>query len=343
MNTVVFLPNWVGDAVMATPMIRALRDQFSRPSRLIGVVHPRVFDILSGNPWFDHLICYAWDAADTKHRFLMACRNLRHERPERAVILPHSKHHAALALLSGAGQRIGYDRRQRGLLLTTRLQSPMLNNSFKPGSMIDYYLELARASGCTAISREMELFTTPDEESAADSVWAENGWASSDRVVVINNSGSFGAAKLWPEEYAVELAKRIFDHGRCRVLFLCGPEESERSAASAAEAGVSSLAGHQPRLGLTKACLKRCALMITTDSGPRHIAAAFGKPVVTLFGPTDPAWSDTGNPQETQLATAIECRPCQQRICPLKHHRCMKELSVDTVWAAAQNILNHLP
>jgi len=343
MNTVLFLPNWVGDAVMATPMIRALRNQFARPSKLIGVVHPRVYDLFSGNPWFDQLICYAWDAPDTRHRFLAACQSIRRERPDRALILPHSQHHAALAMLSGARERIGYNRRRRGLLLTSPLQSPMQDNKFKPCSMIEYYLELARASNCTSMSNEMELFTTPGEDMAAETVWCKNGWSPSDRVIAINNNGAFGAAKLWPEKYAVELAKRLVGQHQCRVLFLCGPAEKDRAAASAAEAGASSLAEFQPGLGLTKACLKRCALLITTDSGPRHMATAFGRPVVTLFGPTDPAWSDTGSQREIQLATAIECQPCQQRVCPLNHHRCMKELTVDKVWDAALTALADYP
>lgn len=343
MNTAIFLPNWVGDAVMATPMIRALREQFARPSKLIGVVHPRVLDLFSGNPWFDQLICYDWNGTDIKHRFFAACHKIRREQPDRAIILPHSQHHAALAMLSGAKERIGYNRRQRGFLLTTQLQSPMQDNKFKPCSMVAYYLELARAANCDTISNKMELFTTAEEDTAAENVWQECGWSPTDQVIAINNSGAFGAAKLWPEEHAVELAKRLVGHNQHRVLFLCGPAEKDRAATSAAESGASSLADFQPGLGLTKACLKRCALLITTDSGPRHIAAAFGKPVVTLFGPTDPAWSDTKNQREIQLTTAIECQPCQQRICPLVHHRCMKELTVDMVWAATLTALADSP
>jgi heptosyltransferase-2 len=96
---------------------------------------------------------------------------------------------------------------------------------------------------------------------------------------------------------------------------------------------VRSLAGQELPLGLTKACLKRSRLLITTDSGPRHIAAALGRPLITLFGPTHPAWSDTHYDRDTPLQLAVDCGPCQQRECPLGHHRCMRELSVDLVWA----------
>lgn len=79
--------------------------------------------------------------------------------------------------------------------------------------------------------------------------------------------------------------------------------------------------------------------MITTDSGPRHIAAALGVPVIALFGPTDPKWSINYHPAEIRLQKDMLCRPCKKRICPLGHHRCMRELTVDKVFDAAQSML----
>lgn len=90
---------------------------------------------------------------------------------------------------------------------------------------------------------------------------------------------------------------------------------------------------------MTKACLKRCRLLVTTDSGPRHIAAAFGRPIVSLFGPTHQAWSDTHYGRDTPLQLALECGPCQERVCPPGHHRCMKDLKVETVWTEVRKAL----
>jgi len=90
---------------------------------------------------------------------------------------------------------------------------------------------------------------------------------------------------------------------------------------------------------LTKACVRRAGLMITTDSGPRHFAAAFGVPTVTLFGPTHVAWSETYVPKAVHLQKDVECGPCQQRVCPYEHHKCMRELTVDTVFHAAVDLL----
>ncbi|HET6575200.1 MAG TPA: glycosyltransferase family 9 protein, partial [Fimbriiglobus sp.] len=92
-------------------------------------------------------------------------------------------------------------------------------------------------------------------------------------------------------------------------------------------------------LGLTKAAVRRLALLVTTDSGPRHFAAAFGVPVVTLFGPTHVAWTETYFPKAVHLQLPVPCGPCQQRTCPLGHHRCMTDLLPTTVFAAADRLL----
>jgi heptosyltransferase-2 len=90
---------------------------------------------------------------------------------------------------------------------------------------------------------------------------------------------------------------------------------------------------------LTKACIRRSALLVTTDSGPRHFAAAFDVPVITLFGPTHIAWTRTYHPKAIHLLHPVPCGPCQRPTCPLGHHRCMRELDPDAVFAAARRLL----
>jgi heptosyltransferase-2 len=126
------------------------------------------------------------------------------------------------------------------------------------------------------------------------------------------------------------------------VLVLCGPAErdlADRIAASAGRGAVRSLAGFPVSIGLTKACVRRAALLVSTDSGPRHFAAAFARPVVALFGPTHIAWTDTFYPREIHLQKPVPCGPCQQRTCPEGHHRCMVELTVDEVYSAAVSLI----
>jgi heptosyltransferase-2 len=139
----------------------------------------------------------------------------------------------------------------------------------------------------------------------------------------------------------VRLAQELADRRQSGVLVLCGPAERELAAKIAAQArrrSVHSLADQPLSLGLTKACIRRAHLLVTTDSGPRHFAAAFDRPVVTLFGPTHIAWTETYYARGVHLQKAVPCGPCQQRICPTDH-RCMKLLEPPEVFAAVGDLM----
>src|SRR5207302_3717988 len=111
-----------------------------------------------------------------------------------------------------------------------------------------------------------------------------------------------------------------------------------RIARLAARRTVHALAEEPLSLGLTKALVRRASLLVTTDSGPRHFAAAFDRPVVTLFGPTHIAWTETYFAKAINLQKKVPCGPCQLRVCPLDH-RCMKELSPAEVFAAVHDLM----
>jgi heptosyltransferase-2 len=212
---------------------------------------------------------------------------------------------------------------------------------------IDGYLRIATAAGCATVNRRLELATTAADEQLADRIWNDLGLPSGDRVVLLNSGGAYGAAKHWPPEHFAQLARRIVARGKYWVLVNCGPAEREIAreiVARAADPHVVSLA-HLDELpiGLTKACVRRSRLVVSTDSGPRFMAIAFGKPVVTLFGPTDPAATATHYPLETCISLKLDCQPCTQRTCPLHHHRCMRELPVERVYAAVVDMLKQEP
>jgi len=187
------------------------------------------------------------------------------------------------------------------------------------------------------------LCTTPADDAAADSVWRACRFDRYSEIVCLNPGAAFGAAKLWPAESFAALARRLADERGCGVLVLCGPNERDLArqiVAKAARSNVVSLADRDVSLGLTKACVRRLDQFVTTDSGPRHFAAAFGRPVVALFGPTHIAWTDTYYPQEIQLQKRVPCGPCQRRTCPGGHHRCMVELTAQEVFVTARTLLD---
>jgi heptosyltransferase-2 len=337
---VVFCPNWVGDLVMAVPAIRALRRHFAA-AELVGLLRPNLSEVLQGTRWFDRYLYHDPRGADRARRGLRFLARLRRERFDLAVLMTNSLRSAALAWLAGAKRRVGYRREGRGLLLSDALAPARRDGRYLPAPVIDYYLALAYHLGCPQESYHLELATTQRDEAAAGRVWQQHGLGETDWVVTLNPGGAFGSAKHWPTEYFAELAARLVRSQPTAVLVLCGPGERETARAIVRQAGhrrVVGLAEHDLGLGLTKACIRRSSLLVTTDSGPRHFAAAFGVPVVTLFGPTHQQWSDTYYAKAVHLQKQVPCGPCQQRVCPLDH-RCMRELTPDEVYAKAAELL----
>jgi heptosyltransferase-2 len=342
MNLGVFLPNWIGDVVMATPCLRALRRQVGPRARIVGIMRPGVAEVLGGTHWLDEHLFHDPRAKNADLRGWRFVRRLRQQRFDAVVLLTNSLRTGLLAALSGARHRIGYARYGRGPLLTTKLRPPQREGRPVRHPMVDYYLELAYAAGCSEEARRLELETTPADELEADSAWRQLGLCE-DGVVVLNSSGAFGAAKLWPVEYSAELARRVAAELGLHVLVLCGPSERESArqiVRLAAHPRVVSLADQPVSIGLSKACVRRSRLMVTTDSGPRHFAVAFGVPLVTLFGPTPPIWGDNPLAREVRLSVPLDCLGCHARTCPLRHHRCMRDLSVEMVYSAVARCLD---
>jgi heptosyltransferase-2 len=342
MTILVFCPNLVGDTVMATPSFRALRSGFPE-ARLVAVVRPKVAPTLDGAPWFDERVGFDPKSERPEERAGAVLRRLRRERAEVAVLFPNSFRSALMAWRSGAKRRVGYARGGRGFLLTDRL-TPLRDGrgGYRPSPIVDYYREIPRLIGCEGDGPRLELFTTPEDEAGADAAWARLGLPRSRPVVCLNTGGAFGPAKSWPEGHFATLARRLVDESDVAVLVVCGPGERDAArsiVAQAARPGVVSLADEPLGIGLTKACLRRSSLLVTTDSGPRHFATAFDVPTLTLFGPTRIAWTLTYHPRALHLHHPVPCGPCQKPTCPERHHRCLRDLNPDRVYEAASRLL----
>ena len=332
----IFLPNWLGDVVMATPALRAIRRHFGSGARLIGIMRPHLADVLVGTPWLNEQWYFNPRAKDAEARHWSLIRKMRREQIDMAVLLPNSMRTAILARMGGAKQRIGYSRYGRGPLLTQKIRSPQIHGLSTPCPMVDYFLKISEALGCPPESRRLELATTPDDEHAADLVWERLGLRTDGRVVALNSSGAFGSAKVWPEEHCAELAHRVASTLDYDVLVMCGPKE-RRSARTivdrAAHPRVFSMANQPIDIGTAKACIRRVKLMVSTDSGPRHVAAAFGKPVITLYGPMPPVFGENPTVLAIDVRLDLDCIGCQNRVCPLGHHKCMRDLTPDMVFS----------
>jgi heptosyltransferase-2 len=343
MRIAIFLPNWVGDAVMATPAIHALRRRYP-DARLIAVLKPYVAGILDGTEWFDDLI-YFDKCGGPGRGTLAVARQLLAADVDIGVLLTNTFRSGLAAWMGRCRRRIGYARRGRGWMLTDALDPARgTDGKLVPSPVIDAYNRLAERAGA-APDRQMRLCTTPRQEAAANHVWRQTGLDRFREVVCLNPGAAFGASKHWPVESFAALARRLSRERGCGVLVLCGPSERQMArdiVAGAETPGVCSLADVPLSLGLTMACIRRADLLVTTDSGPRHFAAAVGTPVVTLFGPTHIGWTETYFEKAVHLQKEVECGPCQLRVCPLDH-RCMTGLSPDEVFTAAQNLLARFP
>jgi heptosyltransferase-2 len=331
----VILPNWIGDVTMATPALRALRKLAGSDGELLGLMRPYVGEVLAGTNWLDKTILYQKRSPSRELRTSHAIAQLRGWQPDKVVTLTNSIRTAWMAWRSGARVRVG----SHGLL-----RQGLLNRTVDVGKAgtIDAYLQIAYAAGCADESTRLELATTRDDELAADQVWNDLKLPAGERVIVLNSGGAYGAAKHWPVANFAALARRLAREHGYHVLVNCGPAERDLAREIVRDSGderVVSLADFDVPLGLTKACIRRSRLLVTTDSGPRFFGIAFGKPVVSLFGPTSPQATVTHWPLETSLTLSLPCQPCGKRVCPLGHHQCMRDLLPDRVFREIERLL----
>jgi heptosyltransferase II len=324
--------------------VRAVRKHLGPEAKLYGVMRPYVAEVLRGSTWFDEAVVYSKRPKAGEWSAVAAIRHLRAAKLDRVVLLTNSFRTAWMAWGTGARVRVGYRGQLRSWLLTERHAMATNAATGLPIPTIDAYLQLASAIGCPPEPARMELATTAEDEAAADGAWRRLGLPAGSDVVVFNTGGAFGAAKNWPAEHFAALAARIAADWKLSVLVNCGPSERETAREIVARAGdsrVVSLADEaELPIGLTKACIRRSRMLVTTDSGPRYLGIAFERPVVTLFGPTDPRLVESHYEREICLALGLDCRPCMQRVCPLGHHKCMRDMSVDMVYGAVAKYLD---
>ncbi len=303
-------------------------------------MRPYVQQVLDGTHWVDEYVSYDRRSLRGVGSLIGA---LRRQRLDVVLLLTNSLSTGTFAWLSGA-RRVGFALHGRRLLLTDPLFVQRERGRRVPASAVDHYLDVVGVLGCQAVSKVPQLATTDADEAVADALWQGFGWSRQEPVAVLNTGGAYGAAKTWPAEHFSNLARWLVEHHDLHVLLLCGPAERDMVAwicQHAHHPRIKSLAKQPLSIGLSKACVRRGAVMVTTDSGPRHFAAAFGVPAVTLFGPTDPRWSDNYHPAAIDLQLDVDCGPCAKRVCPLEHHRCMRELTVSHVAAATASLLDH--
>ncbi len=342
-SILIVLPTWVGDFVMATPTLRAVRARFPDAS-ITFVGEENLEDLVRGGDWMDEVLHLPprgkRNLLHRPYRKLIAL--LRARRFDLALLLPNSFRSALLARLAGAKRRVGFDRDSRGWLLTDRIAPPnRMGRGFAPRPIVEHYADLAERIGCDRPTDALELFTSSDSEGSVQERLLGLGVADHRPLVVMSPGARYGAAKCWPPERFAAVADRLIERTGAAVVVTCGPGEEPIARRIGGTMRERGFVLDQPRLtlGELKALIRRSHVLVCNDAGPRHFAKAFGVGVVTVFGPTHPEWTATTYEAERIVRIDLDCGPCQQRECPLGHLKCMTGVTPDAVVAAAVELL----
>jgi heptosyltransferase-2 len=263
---------------------------------------------------------------------------LRQHRFDLAVLFQNAFEAAFLAWLAGIPRRYGYATDGRVFFLTEPVAVP---DGPAPMHQVEYYWNMLRPLGMTGGAARPTLLVSADEERMIDVRLASAGVDSSNLMIGINPGSTYGGAKRWLPDRFADVAKRLMRrleqteraHVQAVILGAKG-EESLGKAIAAQLGGRSVVLSGETTIREVMTVVKRCRLLITNDTGPMHIAAACGVPVVAVFGPTD--WRTTApyGQERSIVREAVDCAPCLLRECPIDH-RCMTRISVDRVYEAA--------
>jgi len=335
-DILVWLPSPMGDAVLCTPALRAIRKRYGS-CKIWFFAGPAVREVLSPGSFNDE-----WLEQKGRNPLAIA-RRLKEHNFARAILFKNSLASALAAFLAGIPARIGYAREGRGFLLTDRLYPPRLpNGKFKPRSMVDYYLAIASRLGADTSDRTLELAVDPADDRALKSKVPEVA-VSKGPIVILVPGGAFGPSKCWLNDRFARTADWLIANYNAVVIISVSPDPTEEQIAKEicdlSGSRLVNLADRPVTLGELKALFSAVHLVITNDTGPRHIAVAARRKVVTLFGPNDPAWTDTEYENEIQIVGNVPCAPCTKPVCSQSRHLCMQAVTVDMVCEAAKELL----
>jgi heptosyltransferase-2 len=336
---VIRAPTWVGDAVMATPALRALRG--AHPGAHITVEGRADLEgLLNGLSSFDEFLVDPGRGAWTARR---RARRLREREFDLAVLLPDSPRAALGPFLARIPRRIGYARDPlRRALLTDPLDHPRRGGRRIAIPTTERFLEITRRLGCVDRGTEPELLVAPDAAERVDRELARHGIGADDGLLVVTPGASFGSSKLWPTEHFARACDRISRELGLTPVLASGPGELEITGLIETQMNERAvvLTDGKPRLEDLKALIARSELALTNDTGPRHIAVALQRPVIVVMGPTDPAHTALHLEHQRVLRRDLPCSPCQLKTCPIDH-RCMTGLRPDRVVEAARELLQN--
>lgn len=328
-RTIVYLPNWLGDMVMATPFLQSLRAHLKDELWAIG--KNKALQLYNGNNLFDRFIPYNDKGLIP---FLDTMSFIRTLNFKNGVILPHSFRSALLFFAANVPKRIGYARNQRGFMITSRVEEKL-----RPEPTVEHYLKIIDALGGTRIVETPVLKVTDDEDKKFDEKYMDL----SIPYVVFITGAQYGPSKRWPDSHFSELANMIVRELNMNIYLLPGFGEEE--LAQKIYQGVEQ----KDRISIKsmdimelKVCLSRAATVVSNDTGPRHISAALSVPTIALLGPMDEQYTRYPSPCSYVFSKDVACKPCNKKRCD-KNHVCLTSISPNEVFQKMEEILEARP
>jgi heptosyltransferase-2 len=346
--------NWLGDAVMTTPALLRLREKF--PESHIALLTPEKLQQL----WQNHPAVNEVISFSPGESIFAVAKKLRAGKFDRAVVLPNSPRSAIETFLAGIPERIGYTRPWRNFFLTRIAapradavimrkrtvveikeliaQKPEARNrtpEFPKSAHQSYeYLHLAAAMGANSEALSPRLFVTLEEVEVTGKKFGLE--RSAGPIFGLNPGAEYGPAKRWPIEKFAAAAKEIQQSTNGTWILFGGKNDAgltnQIQSALGSGPGIHNLAG-KTSLRELMALLNLCRVFLTNDTGPMHVAAALGVPVVAIFGSTSPVLTgpvSSGNLRHHALTSDAPCSPCFLRECPIDF-RCMNGIAVERV------------
>ncbi len=329
--------NWIGDAVMTTPAVRAIRRNFQN-AEISLLAKPWVAPVFAHSPHVDRILVYE---ADSRHRGtagkLRLARDLRRHRFDAAILLQNAIEAALITWLAGIPVRVGFDTDGRRLLLTHPVHR---TREVKAIHQTGYYLAMLAGAGLRTGDPALFLRLGEQDRRRAARRLARMGVTGGRRLIGINPSATFGPTKQWfPERFAA-LADRLQAAHDAVIVLFGGPGDrvlGGRIAAAMARPPVD-LCG-RTGLGEAMALIAACDLFITNDSGLMHVAAALDVPLIAIFGSTNPVTTGPFSARSRVVKSTVDCAPCLEPRCPLGHMNCMRDITVDKVFSVAGEML----
>lgn len=340
-RTLIVSPNWIGDAVMAQPLLRLLHQR--NPDRPIDVLTPPAVAAV----WTAMREVATVMQASFRHGALQLSErrkfaaSLQPSNYDAAFVLPNTLKSALIPWMAGIPRRVGYRGEMRyGLLSEMHFDE---GDAHRP--MVSFYAALADppdtvtmpGAGPKAATHRPALQATAEQIARG---LAGTGLQAGRPLVVFAPGAEFGSAKRWPATHFAGLAQRLLQAFPAASIALLGSSKDKTvcQEISAVAPTVLNLAG-TTSLSEAIALIAASSAVVSNDSGLLHIASALNRPVIALYGPTDPDHAPPFSDVARSMSLRLDCAPCRQRECPLGHHHCMQQLTPDLIWAELMPML----